>query len=118
MNTTNPTINSEAITLSAAACQHVQQWLNKQGHGVGFRIGIKTTGCSGLAYVVELVDTPNPSDKLFEQADGLKVYIDEKSWPFIKGIYVDYVRKGLNSEFTFTNPNQKSSCGCGESFGV
>lgn len=110
-------LNEENITLTPAACEHVHKWVSKE-QGIGFRVSVKNTGCSGKAYLVNVIHTPDPNDKLFEQANGLKVYADAKEWAFIKGLKIDYVRKNLGYELTYDNPNQKSSCGCGESFNV
>lgn len=91
--------------------------LDQRGKGVGVRIKVKTTGCSGLAYVLEYADRLDEEDRIFE-FDGVKVIIDPKSIVYLKGMQVDYVRKGINSSFEFQNPNEKDRCGCGESFRV
>ncbi|MEL6710426.1 MAG: iron-sulfur cluster assembly protein IscA [Pseudomonadota bacterium] len=106
-----------SITLSAAAADRVQTFLQKRGHGLGVRLGVKTTGCSGLAYVLEFVDTLNPDDAVFEDRD-VKVIIDRKSLVYLTGTELDYAKSGLNEGFTFKNPNVKDECGCGESFTV
>ncbi len=105
------------ISLSAAAADRVHTFLQKRGHGIGVRLGVKTTGCSGLAYVLEFVDSLNPDDEVFEDHD-IKVIIDRKSLVYLAGTELDYARNGLNEGFTFNNPNVKDECGCGESFTV
>lgn len=105
------------ITLSPSAVERVQVFLAKRGKGVGVRLGIKTSGCSGLAYVLEFVDEINEDDHIFEQ-DGVKVIVDEKSLVYLNGTQLDFVKEGLNEGFKFTNPNVKDECGCGESFNV
>lgn len=106
-----------AITLTEAAARHVNKSLAKRGNGVGVRLGVKTTGCSGLAYKLEYVDEPEPEDLVFEQ-HGVKVLVDPKSLAYIDGTELDYVREGLNEGFRFHNPNERDRCGCGESFRV
>ena len=106
-----------AVTLSEAAARHVTKYLAKRGKGVGVRLGVKTTGCSGLAYKLEYVDEVAPEDELFEQ-HGVKLMIDPKSLAYIDGTELDFVREGLNEGFKFNNPNVKGACGCGESFTV
>jgi len=105
------------ITISERAASHIARYLDRRGKGIGLRLGIKTTGCSGLAYKMEYVDEPNPQDLLFEQ-HGVKVFVDPASMQYIDGTEVDFVREGLNEGFKFVNPNEKASCGCGESFTV
>ena len=106
-----------AITLTNVAAQRVITFLQHRGKGVGLRIGIKTTGCSGLAYKLEFVDQINSDDEVF-QSSGVKVIVDKKSLPFIDGTCLDYTKEGLQEGFKFTNPNVKEECGCGESFTV
>ena len=106
-----------AVTLSEAAARHVSRYISKRGKGVGVRLGVKTTGCSGLAYKLEYADDVAPEDHIFE-AHGIKVLIDPKSLPYLDGTELDFVREGLNEGFKFNNPNVKSECGCGESFQV
>ncbi|MCI7354444.1 MAG: iron-sulfur cluster assembly protein IscA [[Actinobacillus] rossii] len=103
------------MTSSAAA--HVKKCLDGRGKGIGLRLGIKTSGCSGLAYVLEFVDELNADDNVFEQ-DGVKVIVDTKSLVYLNGTQLDFVKEGLNEGFKFTNPNVKDQCGCGESFSV
>jgi iron-sulfur cluster assembly protein len=106
-----------AITLTEKAANHVQGFLAKRGKGVGLRVGVKTTGCSGMAYKLEFVDAAGPEDHQFE-SHGVKVLVDPKSLPYIDGTELDYAREGLNEGFKFRNPNVKDECGCGESFNV
>ena len=106
-----------SITLTPAAASHVQRSLVRRGKGLGVRLGIKTTGCSGLAYKIEYVDEVSPEDQVID-VHGLKVVIDPKSLAYLDGTELDYVREGLNEGFRFTNPNERDRCGCGESFHV
>ena len=106
-----------AIQLTEKAAAHVQRFLAKRGKGLGLRLGIRTTGCSGLAYKLEYVDGSNLEDKVFESY-GIKIFVDPKSLPYIDGTELDFVREGLNEGFQFNNPNVKDECGCGESFRV
>ena len=105
------------ITLTETAAKHVQSFLAKRGKGVGLRVGVRTSGCSGLAYKLEFVDAPNAEDVQFD-CHGVKVIVDPKSLQFIDGTELDYTREGLNEGFKFRNPNVKDECGCGESFNV
>ena len=104
-----------AISMTEAAARHVNRYLSRRGKGIGVRLGVKTTGCSGLAYKLEYVDDAEPEDIIFE-SHGVKVLIDSKSLPYLQGIELDFVREGLNEGFRFNNPNVKGTCGCGESF--
>jgi iron-sulfur cluster assembly protein len=106
-----------AVTLTDAAANRVQTFLANRGKGIGIRLGIKTTGCSGLAYVLEFVDELDEGDEVYEH-NGVKVIIDAKSMVYLDGTELDYTKEGLNEGFKFTNPNQKDECGCGESFTV
>ncbi|PMH37559.1 iron-sulfur cluster assembly protein IscA [Vibrio sp. 10N.286.49.B3] len=106
-----------AITMTDAAASRVKTFLDNRGKGVGLRLGVKTTGCSGMAYVLEFVDELNEEDQVFEHS-GVKVIIDPKSLVYLDGTELDYVKEGLNEGFEFNNPNSKSECGCGESFTV
>ena len=106
-----------AVTLTEAAARHVSRYLAKRGKGVGVRLGVKTTGCSGLAYQLEYVDDVAPEDALFEQ-HGVKLMVDPKSLAYIDGTELDYVREGLNEGFRFNNPKERDRCGCGESFRI
>ena len=105
------------ITLTEAAALHVQKSLAKRGKGVGVRLGVKTTGCSGLAYQLEYVDALAPEDVVFDQ-HGVKLMVDPKSLAYLDGTELDYVREGLQEGFKFNNPNERDRCGCGESFRV
>ncbi|AZG08650.1 iron-sulfur cluster assembly protein IscA [Pigmentiphaga sp. H8] len=106
-----------SVTLTERAARHVSRYLQKRGKGIGLRLGVRTTGCSGLAYKLEYVDEAQAEDQVFE-SQGVKVYIDPKSLPYLAGTELDYAREGLNEGFKFNNPNEKASCGCGESFTV
>ena len=106
-----------AISLTPAAARHIERYLTRRGKGIGLRLGVKTTGCSGLAYKLEYVDDATDSDAVFE-SQGIKVYVDPKSLAYIDGTELDFVREGLNEGFKFNNPNVRSECGCGESFQV
>src|SRR6478672_9877973 len=106
-----------AVTLTDRAAQHVQRYIEKRGKGVGLRLGVKTTGCSGLAYKLEFADEIKPEDTQFE-TNGVRVLIDPKSLAYLDGTELDFVREGLNEGFKFNNPNEKDRCGCGESFNV
>lgn len=106
-----------AISLTPAAAEHVGRYMARRGKGIGLRLGVKTTGCSGLAYKLEYADDTLPEDQVFE-SHGVKVLIDPKSLSYIDGTELDFVREGLNEGFKFRNPNVKSECGCGESFQV
>lgn len=105
------------ITLTEKAADHVRSFLAKRGKGVGLRVGVRTTGCSGLAYKLEFADAAHPEDLQFESR-GVKVLVDPKSLQYIDGTELDYAREGLNEGFKFRNPNVKDECGCGESFNV
>lgn len=106
-----------AITLTDKAASRVSDFLNNRGSGIGIRLSVQTTGCSGLGYNMEFVDQTNEDDKVFED-HGVKVIIDAKSLIYLDGTEVDYVKEGLNEGFEFNNPNAKGECGCGESFTV
>lgn len=106
-----------AITMTETAANRVRSFLDSRGKGIGLRLGVKTTGCSGMAYVLEFVDEVNEEDQVFEHED-VKVIIDQKSLVYLDGTELDYVKEGLNEGFEFNNPNAKGECGCGESFNV
>ena len=106
-----------AITLTEAAASRVRAFLDKRGNGVGLRLGVKTTGCSGMAYVIEYADEVEEGDTVFED-HGVKVLVNPKSLVYLDGTELDYAREGLNEGFRFNNPNVKDMCGCGESFNV
>ena len=106
-----------AITLTERAANHVASFLAKRGRGVGLRLGVRTSGCSGMAYKLEYADEVRPEDHTFE-SHGVKVVVDPKSLSYIDGTELDFTREGLNEGFKFNNPNVKDECGCGESFNV
>jgi iron-sulfur cluster assembly protein len=106
-----------AVTLSEKAARHVANYIAKRGKGVGLRLGVRTSGCSGMAYKLEFADEITADDITFE-SHGVTVLIDPKSLPYLEGTELDYVREGLNEGFKFNNPNVKDQCGCGESFNV
>ena len=105
------------ITLTERAAEHVQGFLSKRGKGLGLRLGVKTSGCSGMAYKLEFVDEAGEEDLSFE-SHGVTLFTDAKSLAYIDGTELDFVKEGLNEGFKFNNPNVKSECGCGESFNV
>jgi iron-sulfur cluster assembly protein len=106
-----------AITLTENAAKHVRNFLTKRGKGVGLRLGVRTSGCSGMAYKLEFADETAEDDLQFVSG-GVTVLVDPKSLPYIDGMELDYTREGLNEGFKFNNPNVKDQCGCGESFKV
>ena len=106
-----------SVTLSEKAAKHVANYIAKRGRGVGLRLGVRTSGCSGMAYKLEFADDFAADDLIFE-SHGVKVLIDPKSLPYLEGTELDFVREGLNEGFKFNNPNVKDECGCGESFNV
>jgi iron-sulfur cluster assembly protein len=106
-----------AITLTDAAASRIVKFLENRGKGEGLRLGVKTNGCSGMAYVLEFVDEIESQDNVFEDK-GVKVIVDPKSLLYIDGTELDYGKEGLNEGFKFNNPNVKDMCGCGESFNV
>jgi iron-sulfur cluster assembly protein len=105
------------ILVTGIAAKKIKSNLTKRGQGMGIRLGVRTTGCSGLAYVLEYVDEVNEEDITVEQ-DGFVVVVDPKSSAYLTGVEVDYVRQGLNEGFEFRNPNERDRCGCGESFRI
>jgi iron-sulfur cluster assembly protein len=106
-----------SITITEAAAKHVRQFLDNRGKGIGIRLAVRTSGCSGMAYEMEFADEVGDEDTVFED-QGVKVIIDPKSLVYLDGTEVDYAREGLNEGFKFNNPNAKGECGCGESFTV
>ena len=106
-----------AVTMTEAAAKHVTRYLGRRGKGVGVRLGVKTTGCSGLDYTLEYADDVAPEDVEFED-QGIKILIDPKSLAYLEGTQLDFVREGLNEGFKFSNPNERDRCGCGESFRI
>ena len=105
-----------AINLSESAADRIRRFLSQEG-GIGMRVGVKKTGCSGFAYVVELTDAVRDGDAMFEDR-GVKVVVAESSLPYLDGLAIDFSHDGLNEGFRYDNPNVKSLCGCGESFGI
>jgi iron-sulfur cluster assembly protein len=105
------------ISLTQPAAERVTAFLESRGKGIGLRIGVKTTGCSGMAYVLEFIDEYNDEDQVFE-SKGIKLIIDPKSLLYLDGTELDFTKEGLNEGFKFNNPNVKDMCGCGESFTV
>ena len=105
------------ITLTENAAKHVAGFLSRRGKGLGLRVGVRTTGCSGLAYKIEYADEIRPDDHRFDSR-GITVVVDPKSLPYLAGTELDFARDGLNEGFKFNNPNVKDECGCGESFNV
>ncbi|MCX7272092.1 MAG: iron-sulfur cluster assembly protein IscA [Burkholderiales bacterium] len=105
------------VSLTESAARHIARYIEKRGKGIGLRLGVRTTGCSGMAYKLEYADQPKPEDLSFE-SHGVTVFVDPKSLSYIDGTELDFVREGLNEGFKFNNPNVKSECGCGESFQV
>jgi iron-sulfur cluster assembly protein len=105
------------ITLTENAARHVAANLAKRGKGIGLRLGVRTSGCSGLAYKLEYADEMRPEDREFESR-GVRIIVDPKSLPYLEGTELDFAREGLNEGFKFNNPNVQDACGCGESFNV
>lgn len=105
------------IQLTEKAAQKIKSHIERRGQGKGIRVGVKTTGCSGLAYVLEFVDSPEDIDEIFK-SHGVDVYVNPKSLVYVNGLEIDYLKKGLNEGFEFINPNERDRCGCGESFRV
>jgi iron-sulfur cluster assembly protein len=106
-----------AITLTESAADRVRTFLEREGGGIGLRLGIRKTGCSGFAYTVDLAKRIDDEDRVYE-SQGVKVVVDTRTLPLIDGTRIDFVREGLNEGFQYDNPNVRSQCGCGESFGV
>jgi iron-sulfur cluster assembly protein len=106
-----------SITLTETAAERIKGFLANRGKGEGLRLGVRTSGCSGMAYVIEFADKLEPEDNVFE-SHGVKVIVDPKSLVYLDGTEVDFAREGLNEGFKFNNPNVKNACGCGESFNV
>lgn len=103
--------------MTEQAAAHIKRSLEKRGNGVGIRVGVKTTGCSGLAYMLEYVDLPTPDDVEYK-SNEVSIFVDPKSLAYLDGLSIDWVRNGLNEGFDFVNPNERDRCGCGESFRV
>lgn len=107
-----------AISITEQGAQRVSDFLVNRGSGIGVRLAVKTTGCSGMAYVIEFVDELNEDEDEVFESNGVKIVVDKKSLVYIDGTEMDFVKEGLNEGFAFNNPNEKDSCGCGESFTV
>lgn len=105
------------ITLTPLAAEKIKCLLDKRGHGLGIRLGVKTTGCSGLAYILEFVDNITDQDETFD-SNNVRIFVDPKSLVYIRNTTVDWKKQGLNEGFEFINPAEKDRCGCGESFRV
>lgn len=110
-------MNDQEIALTDRAATHIKNYLAKTGGGIGLRLGVKPTGCSGYQYVVEAAGEVRDHDRTFE-SNGVKIVIDEQSFRYLAGTELDYIREGLNEGFRFNNPNVSETCGCGESFSV
>jgi|TARA_R110000782_G_scaffold82882_2_gene162802 iron-sulfur cluster assembly protein len=108
---------SSILTVTEPAAKKITQSIARRGHGIGIKVGVRTTGCSGLAYVLEYVDALIEGDNAVDQA-GFSVIVNKKDQPYLAGMVVDFVREGLNEGFKFINPNERDRCGCGESFRV
>jgi iron-sulfur cluster assembly protein len=106
-----------AISLTPSAARRVRNHLEKRGSGVGLRLGVTQTGCSGYSYVINYAEEIDPADIVFED-QGVKVVVDPEALALIDGTEVDFVKNGLNEAFSFRNPNISGECGCGESFNV
>jgi iron-sulfur cluster assembly protein len=106
-----------SISLTPAAAERVRKFIAARGQGLGLKLGVRKTGCSGFAYVIDYADVAAPRDLVFED-QGIKVFVDPDSLPLISGTTVDFVKHGLNEAFAFQNPNVKGECGCGESFSI
>lgn len=106
-----------SITLTEQAANHVKTFINKRGKGLGIRLAVRTSGCSGMAYQLEFVDIKNEDDLSFESF-GVSIFTDAKSLIYIDGTELDYTKEGLNEGFKFNNPNVSNECGCGESFNI
>lgn len=107
-----------ALTLTEQAADRVKAFLENRGKGIGVRLGVKTSGCSGMAYVIEFVDDINEGEDEVFESNGVKIVVDKKSLVYIDGTEMDFQKEGLNEGFKFNNPNEKDSCGCGESFTI
>jgi iron-sulfur cluster assembly protein len=110
-------VSGASVSMSERAARHVRDFLAKRGKGLGVKLGVRTSGCSGMAYKLEFVDVEDPEDVKFV-CYGVNIYVDPKSLSYLNGTELDFVREGLNEGFKFNNPNVKSQCGCGESFNV
>ena len=113
----DPAETTKGLNMTPAASAHVKKMLTKKSDR-GFRLSVKRSGCSGFSYVVDYIKTLNTSDLQFSIDDDLIVFVDQSSFPYLKGVCIDYVQSGLNGSLKFRNPNQTAVCGCGESFSV
>lgn len=112
-------VNYNMITVSDIAAEKIQDLIARRGRGLGIRVGVKSTGCSGLAYMLEYVDTAPPTrDQFHYETNGVKIWVSGSAVPYINGLHIEWKKKGLNEGFEFVNPNEKSRCGCGESFRI
>lgn len=109
---------NSGVQLTEAAKTHILSYLSQKKDAMGIRLSVKKTGCSGLSYVVDYVDSSMNDDLCEPLNEHYQLFIDRLSLPYLKGVHIDYVRQGLNSKFVFNNPNQKGQCGCGESFTI
>ena len=109
---------SQGITLSEAAQAHIKRELTKRDAAIGMRFGVEKNGCSGMGYVVDYLEEADPSDRVFQIDSQFSVYVNETSWPYVKGTHIDFKREGINEQFAFDNPNAQNACGCGESFNI
>ena len=107
-----------SMSLSEVAANRVRTYLEKRGKGLGVRLGVRTSGCSGMAYVIEFVDSINEGEDEVFDSHGVTIIVDKKSLVYLEGTEIDYTKEGLNEGFKFTNPNEADRCGCGESFTV
>ena len=107
-----------AISITEQGANRINDFLANRGSGIGVRLGVKTTGCSGMAYVIEFVDEVNADEDVTFESNGVTIVVDKKSLVYIDGTEMDFVKEGLNEGFEFKNPNEKDACGCGESFTV
>ncbi|MDH5471222.1 MAG: iron-sulfur cluster assembly protein IscA [Gammaproteobacteria bacterium] len=107
-----------ALTITQSAAERVKAYLDNRGKGIGVRLGVKTSGCSGMAYVIEFVDEVNDAEDVLFEDNGVTIVVDKKSLVYIDGTAIDYGKEGLNEGFKFTNPNESDRCGCGESFTI
>lgn len=110
--------NIQPVTVSAAALAHIENQIAKRGGGIGMRLSLTKTGCSGLSYVVDIIDAKNADDIVFPINDTLSVFIPHKDLPHLQGTEIDFTKQGLNQQFIYHNPNAKADCGCGSSFSV
>ncbi len=114
----NVVTDEPPVTLTEAAAAQVRRLIEQRGAGKGLRLGVTAMGCSGFGYVLDIVDEPNPDDRVFPAGEDLVVVVDPEAYAYVKGTEIDFVREGLNRTFKFNNPNVQATCGCGESFAV